>query len=238
MLCKWESIILVLPTVTPRQVDFKMLFCRSLIGRQLWSSKQQCMCKERLRQRMKKEGGSWPSHLCSVSCHYVQWGSAKAPVPRFHSSSSYTRVLKTHTSPRAQRGGAASRVWQDRSPSFQTEQSSASVRGAQSLLQMLTRPPYCLLQHTGFQRRLGRKAQHDPLVSWRRRRGETLPVVTVTKWKKGTQRKKRIWAVLHMLLRAQDAKISSWSNYFTRIEVLFAKHCFNSVKSNLAPSQC
>lgn len=94
------------------------------------------MRKERLRQRI-KEGGSWPSHLCSVSCHYVLWGSAKAVTSRFHSSSSYTRDFKTHTSPWVQRGGAASRVWQDRSPSFQTEQSSAPVRGAQPLPQML-----------------------------------------------------------------------------------------------------
>lgn len=95
------------------------------------------MRKERLRQRIKEGWGIWPSHLCSVSCHYVLWGSAKAVTSRFHSSSSYTGDFKTHTSPWVQRGGAASRVWQGRSPSFQTEQSSVPVRGAQPLPQML-----------------------------------------------------------------------------------------------------
>lgn len=203
---------------------------------------------------MKKEGGGgWPSHLCSVSCHYVLWGSAKALPPRFHSSSSYTRDFKTRTSPRAQREGVASRVWQGRSPLFQTEQSSAPVRGAQSLPQMLQTRCCCpsrdsLIVYSStqaFQRRLGRKTQHDPHVSWRRRRGETLPVVTATKRKKGTQRKKGSEPFStcfsdHKMWRSAIAALqkSLGSNYFARIAVLFAKHCFNNVKSTLAPSQC
>ncbi len=94
--------------------------------------------------------------------------------------------------------------------SFQTEQSSAAVREAQPLPQMLqsrrccptTWPPYCLLQPQAF-RRPGRKTQRGPHV----------PSRDFTCYHSHKEEKKALSCSAHMLLRAQNVKIrtsSSW----------------------------
>lgn len=148
-----------------------------------------------MRERV-RDGGSWPSHLCSVSCHYVLWGSAKTQTPRFHSSSSYTRDFNTHTSPRAQRGGAASRVPNRAKFSVCKRSAAAPTDAAEPPLLPLTWPPYCLLQPQAFRREwevfVGKKNTTWPTCPLKGGWGETLPVVRATKKKKVLREKRAL----------------------------------------------
>ncbi len=131
-------------------------------------------------------GGSRPSHLCSVSCHYVLWGSAKTWTPRIYSSSSYTRDFKTHTRAREHREEEQPHVLPNGAKFSGCKRSAAAPTDA-------AEPP--LLPHhvtallftpaTGIQE-TGKKNTTWPTVSLQ----GTLPVITATK------RKKRLWAVL------------------------------------------
>lgn len=165
---------------------FNMLFCRFLIGRQLWSSNSVCV-KNDWDKEWKRRG------VGRVICAVFLVTMCCEVVPKLYPSLSqflelHKRLQNAHKPPSAERRSSLSGLagpiaaLPNRAKFSARKRSAVAPTAAPHVTALLFTPAHRLSEETG------EKTQHDPHVAWRRRRGETLPVVTATKRKKEMSR--------------------------------------------------